>query len=121
MTEHQDWKPLILNKKIKSDSQQQKEYKIVNKGTSNKQHYERDNLNKIADSNETNVVKTISLDLSRTIQQARMNKKWTQKELANKINEQQKVIADYESGHAIPNNHILGKLEKVLSVKLRGK
>lgn len=28
---------------------------------------------------------------------------------------------DYESGKAIPNNQILGKIERVLGIKLRGK
>jgi putative transcription factor len=45
----------------------------------------------------------------------------TQKELATKINEQTGVINSYESGKAIPSNEVLGKLERALGVKLRGK
>jgi len=44
----------------------------------------------------------------------------SQKDLAQKINEKPSVIADYESGRAIPNPQILGKMERVLKVKLRG-
>jgi len=40
--------------------------------------------------------------------------------LAQKVNEKPSVIQDYESGKAIPNPQILGKLERVLGVKLRG-
>ncbi len=38
-----------------------------------------------------------------------------------RINEQATVVNTYEAGKAIPNNQILGKLERALGVKLRGK
>ena len=47
--------------------------------------------------------------------------KLSQKDLAQKVNEKPSVIQDYESGKAIPNPQILGKLERALQVKLRGK
>lgn len=34
--------------------------------------------------------------------------------LQQKINEKPQVIADYECGKAIPNNQIMGKIERVL-------
>lgn len=52
---------------------------------------------------------------------ARLELKLTQKDVAQKINEKPSVIQDYESGRAIPNPQILGKLERILGVKLRGK
>jgi putative transcription factor len=55
------------------------------------------------------------------IQDARLALKFSQKDLAEKINEKTSVIQDYESGKAIPNPQILGKLERHLGVKLRGK
>lgn len=45
----------------------------------------------------------------------------SQKELATKINEKPQVITDYEAGKGIPNNVILGKIERVIGMKLRGK
>ena len=51
----------------------------------------------------------------------RREKELTQKELATKINEQPKVIAEYESGKAQPNQQTLAKMERVLGIKLRGK
>ena len=54
------------------------------------------------------------------MQTARMEKNLSQKDVAQKINEKQSVLQDYESGRAIPNPQILGKLERVLGVKLRG-
>lgn len=50
-----------------------------------------------------------------------MEKSFTQKDLAQKVNEKPSVIQDYESSKAIPNPQILGKLERILGVKLRGK
>lgn len=43
----------------------------------------------------------------------------TQKDLATKINEKPQVIADYESGRAIRNNQVLGKIERAIGLKLR--
>lgn len=66
---------------------------------------------------------TVSMDVGKAIAQARLAKQptWTQKDLATKINEKPTVISEYESGKALPNQQILGKLERVLGVKLRGK
>lgn len=50
--------------------------------------------------------------------QARTAKKLTQKELATAINEKPQVVAEYESGKAIPNPQIISKLERSLGVKL---
>jgi len=55
------------------------------------------------------------------MQTARMERKLSQKEVAQKINEKPSVLQDYESGKAIPNAQILSKLERTLGVKLRGK
>ena len=38
-----------------------------------------------------------------------------------KVNEKTQVINDYEAGRGIPNQLVIGKIEKVLGVKLRGK
>lgn len=72
---------------------------------------------------ETDIVapKKIDASVGKTIAKVRTEKKMTQKDLATKINEKPNVINDYESGRAIPNQQLLGKLERALGVKLRGK
>jgi len=55
------------------------------------------------------------------MQTARLELKLSQKDLAATINEKVSVLQDYESGKATPNPQILGKLERALAVKLRGK
>ena len=56
--------------------------------------------------------------LSKAIQQARMAKKMTQKDLATAINEKPQVISEYENGKAIPNGQIIVKIERKLGCKL---
>jgi len=61
------------------------------------------------------------MDVGKLIQQGRQAKGWTQKELATKICEKPQVVNEYESSKAVPNQAILGKLERTLGIKLRGK
>jgi putative transcription factor len=56
--------------------------------------------------------------LSKAIMQARTAKKMTQKDLATAINEKPQIVAEYESGKAIPNPQIIAKLERSLGTKL---
>ena len=93
---------------------------VVSAGT-NKAHKGPENAKKLEEETEELSHKKLDHNVSIRIQQARQAKGWTQKELAVKINEKQDVISSYETGKVIPNNQILGKLERVLGVKLRGK
>jgi len=65
--------------------------------------------------------KTVSADMKQLIQQARMAKGMTQKDLATRINEKPQVIGQYEQGTAIPNGAIIQKLQKALGVTLKSK
>jgi putative transcription factor len=65
--------------------------------------------------------KAIDCTVARAIQQGRQGKGLSQKDLATKINEKPQIVNDYEAGRGIPNNIVLGKMERVLGVKLRGK
>jgi len=47
-----------------------------------------------------------------------MAKKLSQAQLATLINEKSQIIAEYESGKAIPNGQILVKLDKALGIHL---
>ena len=58
----------------------------------------------------------VDKSLSKAIQQARMAKKMTQKDLATAINEKPQVIGEYENGKAIPNGQIIAKIERKLGV-----
>ena len=60
----------------------------------------------------------VDKSLSKAIQQARMAKKMTQKDLATAINEKPQIIGEYENGKAIPNGQIIAKIERKLGCKL---
>merc|ERR1712003_42136 len=63
-------------------------------------------------------IQKVDRNLSKAIQQARMAKKMTQKDLATKINEKPQVVGEYESGKAVPNGQIIVKIERALGCKL---
>lgn len=63
----------------------------------------------------------VSLSVGRAIQQGRQAKSMSQKDLATAISEKPQIVADYEAGRGIPNQQILGKMERQLGLKLRGK
>lgn len=88
---------------------------------SNKQH--QTSLNTLRLDEETEELKhdKVSLNVGKLIMQARQAKQMTQKDLATKICEKPQVVNEYESGKAVPNQAIMGKLERALDTKLRGK
>jgi len=93
-------------------------------GGSNKvQSTEGQRLTKVDRENEVAPPPKIDLSVGKAMAQARQAKEppMSQKDLATKVNEKQSVINDYESGRAVPNQQLLGKLERALGVKLRGK
>ncbi|XP_071949077.1 endothelial differentiation-related factor 1 homolog isoform X2 [Antedon mediterranea] len=89
--------------------------------STNKQHVITKDTAKLDRETEELHHERVSLEVGKLISQGRIEKKMTQKELATKINEKPQVINDYEAGRAIPNNQVLGKIERTLGIKLRGK
>ncbi|KZT56505.1 MBF1-domain-containing protein [Calocera cornea HHB12733] len=91
---------------------------------SNKAHAGTDHqrIAKLDRENEVAPPPKVSPSVGRAIMDARaaVTPPLSQKDLAQKINEKPSVIADYESGRAVPNAQILGKMERILKVKLRG-
>ncbi|KAL7980828.1 hypothetical protein Chor_001982 [Crotalus horridus] len=80
----------------------------------NKQHSITKNTAKLDRETEELHHDRVPLEVGKVIQQGRQGKGLTQKDLATKINEKPQVIADYESGRAIPNNQVLGKIERAI-------
>lgn len=87
----------------------------------NKQHLVTKNTAKLDRETEELHHDRVPLEVGKVIQLGRQNKGLTQKDLATKINEKPQVIGDYESGKAIPNNQVMGKIERAIGLKLRGR
>jgi putative transcription factor len=57
-------------------------------------------------------------DFGERIKRARLDKNWTQKDLANEIKEREILIKKIEKGDLIPEDQVRVKLEKALGISL---
>ncbi|TIB90978.1 hypothetical protein E3Q18_02775 [Wallemia mellicola] len=93
----------------------------ANKGHQGKPGTDHQRIAKLDRENEVAPPPKISLSVGKAIMQGRQATGLTQKDLATRISEKPSVIQEYESSKATPNPQILGKLERILKIKLRGK
>ncbi|KAL0711196.1 hypothetical protein Bca4012_018174 [Brassica carinata] len=131
----QDWEPVVIRKKAPNSAAKRDEKTVnaarrsgadiesvrkYNAGT-NKPASSGTSLNtkRLDDDTENLSHERVPTELKKAIMQARTDKKLTQSQLAQLINEKPQVIQEYESGKAIPNQQILSKLERALGAKLR--
>lgn len=106
--EHQDWNKVVWTKKP-TPTKEEKVHSFNPPGTKKFRELVGD---------EPTAPKTISHDVKMALQKARVQKKWTQKELAAKVCLPASTICDYESGKAVPNKATLSKLGRALGIKL---
>jgi putative transcription factor len=78
----------------------------------------RNETKQLEEATDVGTIAKVDKSLSKAIMQARTAKKMTQKELATAINEKPQVVAEYESGKAVPNPQIISKIERKLGTKL---
>lgn len=82
-------------------------------------YHPKSHAQKIDEATDSFVIDKVSHNLAQTIQQARVGKGWTRKELAHRVNVKLTVIADYETGKGIPDGGLLQKLSRALGVPLK--
>ncbi|KAG2258391.1 hypothetical protein Bca52824_077685 [Brassica carinata] len=128
----QDWEPVVIRKKTPNSAAKRDE-KTVNaarrsgadietvrkfNAATNKAASSSTSLNtkRLDDDTENLAHERVPTELKKAIMQARGEKKLTQSQLAQLINEKPQVIQEYESGKAIPNQQILIKLERALEL-----
>ncbi|CAN4102964.1 unnamed protein product [Withania somnifera] len=133
----QDWEPVVIRKKAPTAAAR-KDEKAVNAARragaeietirksvagTNKAASSSTTLNtrKLDEDTENLAHQKVPTELKKAIMHARQEKKLTQAQLAQLINEKPQIIQEYESGKAIPNQQIISKLERALGAKLRGK
>mmetsp|Transcript_42066 Transcript_42066/g.51010 ORF Transcript_42066/g.51010 Transcript_42066/m.51010 type:complete len:142 (+) Transcript_42066:124-549(+) len=112
-------KPAAVNQARRSGAQVETLKKFAAGG--NSQRSAGQNVALIDEMTEALAHERVSTDLKKLIIQGRAGKKMTQAQLAQAINEKPQIVQEYEQGKAIPNNQVLGKMERALGVKLRGK
>ena len=66
-------------------------------------------------------IQKVSQKVSKAIIDGRTVKKMNRKQLASAIQENVKIVEEYETGKAIPNIKIINKFQRALGVKLTGK
>nr|CAG4638848.1 EOG090X0ILG [Cyclestheria hislopi] len=135
MSHDQQWEPVIIKKKLPKGTSSKSE-KVVNAArrqglpvetvskfgaASNKHTVTTLNTSKLDQETEELKHDKIPLEIGKIIQKGRQDKGWTQKDLATRINEKPQVINDYEAGRGVPNQTVLGKIERAIGIKLRGK
>jgi putative transcription factor len=111
----QQWTPVVFKKRTADDIP--KQAVIKPRATKNSNAVVDVNILKLTEDTEVLKHETVSKSLSQQIVSARVAAKLTQAQLAQKINEVPKVVQEYENGKAIPNNHILQKMSKVLGCR----
>ncbi|GFP78670.1 multiprotein-bridging factor 1b [Phtheirospermum japonicum] len=133
----QDWEPVVIRKKAPTAAARKDEKAVnaarragaeietIRKSTAGTNKAAKStvtlNTRKLDEETENLAHEKVPTELKKAIMQARMDKKLTQAQLGQMINEKPQVIQEYESGKAIPNQQIISKLERALGVKLRGK
>ena len=122
----QDFDPVVFHAKNKNNNN--------NKNSKTQDKTSPENMSRIHDvnghlktmsklDNETEDfhIDRVSSTLKQRILKARNDKKMTQAQLAQAINEKPQVIQEYESGKAVPKPQVLNKLSRVLGVQLNTK
>ena len=116
-TNQQDWETVTFKKKIDKTvtNKTLRDGKFVVRG---KQDPTSQKLSKIDRETETFKVKKITSKISKEIQRGRLAKKMNQKQLAQAVNVTPKVISDFESGKALPNEGIKRKIANYLNISI---
>ena len=111
MSHHQDWTPVVFNKKSNDGKDTEKE-KPSSSSLSNVGVY------KAASDDDIKKTKYVSKNTSQAIMSARAEKKMTQKELAQKCNMDVSIINEIERGACVYNATHVNKIQSVLGVKI---
>ena len=117
-SDHQDWTPVILSGKNPQRVPGKGPKIEIQDKMSDEERSKAAKQRALENETEVFKVETVPITISQEIMKGRNALKMTQKELAQKINVQQSIIASYESGKAIPDHQTLQKIARALGIKL---
>ena len=110
--EHQDWKTITFSNNKNTPAHKQETVIVA------KTNYNGVNSAKLErDEEEGKKLKTYGAEYGRNVQDARKEKNWTQKQLAQQLNVKQDIIQKIENGTGIVDGQICNKLFRILKVK----
>ena len=116
----QDLEPLIIRgknamieKKLRQEGKTESKVKNNNNETVHK-------MRKLDQDTNIGKIDKINSKISKAITDGRTAKKMNRKQLALAIQENVKVVEEYETGKAKPNIKIINKFQKALGIKLTG-
>lgn len=116
--DHQDWKPVVLTKRVVGKKPVPKEKVPV---TGMNKNFITQGTGKKVNPDDDEILKppTVGVTIGKQIAQARNLKKITQKELAAKMNITVQDVQQNENGKALKNNGLLARFEKALGTKFK--
>ena len=110
--QHQNWETYIIH--TNNNNKNKNEVKDGNR----KKQYVPDKSKKMDEKIEKGEMKhrKIDIELSRTIQKARLSRNLTQKQLAKQLSLPDKLINEIETGKAIYNGQQIMKIKRFLKI-----
>lgn len=115
MSHHQDWTPVVFNKKSNDGKDTGKPSSSSSSSSSSLSNV---GVYKAASDDDVKKTKYVSKSTSQAIMSARSEKKMTQKELAQKCNMDVSIINEIERGACVYNATHVNKIQSVLGVKI---
>lgn len=116
-----DYDPLIIRGKNAAVQQKLRREGKTESKAKNSNSEVGHKMRKIDQATDVEKIQKVSQKVSKAIIDGRTAKKMNRKQLASAIQENVKIVEEYETGKAIPNIKIINKLQRALGVKLTGK
>lgn len=115
-----DYDPLIIrgkNAAVKKQMQRDGKTETKAKNTHSEIGHK---MRKLEEATDVVKIQTVNPKVSKAIVAGRSAKKMNRKQLAAAIQENVKVVEEYENGKAKPNIKIINKFQRALGIKLTG-
>ncbi len=117
MYSHQDWTPVVIKKNISTIKKELVPKSEATKETKTITGRPAWAIEKQVDDEKSKPVIYVSSETAKEIISGRLSMKLTQKQLAQKLNIQEKDIKDIESCKAVLNKGLISRIKKTLNIQ----